>query len=385
MKKVIDLLNDLNLNEIIKCIFHMPNKNSIYNKIVGRPIILKGNIYFQFEQFTEKQVFHKNVSLDKLIESIIEYLSGNFKKLTIHTIDFDYDILVINDNIKITKTKKKKVNTKQELSHNKTKQYLIPENTIVEPLIDLGIFTKEGKIVNSKYDKYKQINRFLELIYDVIKNLNNKKINIIDFGCGKSYLTFVLYYFLKEICKYDISIVGLDLKQDVIDNCNQIAKKYKYENLHFLSGDIKDYLPDMDIDIVICLHACDTATDYALFNACKWNAKAILSVPCCQKEVNKQISTKTYSIFTNYGVVKERFSAMLTDILRANMLELNDYDTQILEFVDFAHSPKNLLIRAMRKNVSTNAKIKAKNEIDAILKEYNIFPTICRLLEFKPE
>lgn len=382
MNQLKQLISDLDLKNIVKIIFHSPKKEAAYKKIVGRPIIVKNEIMIQFEQFTDKQVFHNNILKEQLSDAIVGYLS-DFKKMALQTTQVDYDVFASEKGVKIIKNERKNVAAEQDLSHNSSKNYLIPENTIVEPLIDLGVFTAEGKVVKTMYDKYKQINRFLELINDVTKNFGGRKINIVDFGCGKSYLTFILYYFLKDICKYDISIIGLDLKQDVIDNCNAIAQKYKYDDLQFITGDIKDYLPSGEIDLVITLHACDTATDYALFNAIKWNAKVILSVPCCQHEVNSQIKTQTYSLITKYGIVKERIAALMTDTIRANLLEINDYDVQILEFVDFSHSPKNLLIRAVKKITTESAKAEAQREINAILNEYNIFPTLCKLLEYK--
>ena len=388
MKQIHQLFQNLETTSLIKLIFHAPTKSVAYKKIVGRPVEIKGVIIIQFEQFTEKQVFHRNIPAAELIDEVISHLSGRFKKLTVQTHEAEYNIFATADDVKIIKTKPKQPVMVSDLRHNKAKNYLIPENLIVPPLIDLGIFTKDGKVVKSKYDKYKQINRFLEMVNDVTKNyecVEGSKLNIIDFGCGKSSLTFVLYYFLKEICKLDVSIVGLDLKQDVVDNCRQIAEKYKYEDLNFIAGDIKDYAPRNGVDMVICLHACDTATDYALYNAVKWDAKAIFAVPCCQHEVNSQISTDMYSILTKHGIVKERISALMTDVIRANLLELNGYETQILEFVDFSHSPKNLLIRAVKRTtqICIHDKEKIKQEIDAVLEEYKISQTLCCLLGYK--
>lgn len=382
MEKIEQVLKNLDLADIIKLIFHSPNKSAKYKKIIGRPIIVKKEIVMQFEQFTDKQVFHMNITQNEFSAMVMDFVV-HFKKLTLQTKQVDYDFLIGDKAIKVIKNQRKNIIVEQNLCHNKAKNYLIPENTLVAPLIDLGVFTAEGKVVKAMYDKYKQINRFLELVNDATKKMACGKIHIVDFGCGKSYLTFILYYFLKEVCKYDISIIGLDLKQDVIDKCNGLAQKYNYEDLHFITGDIKDYLPKGEIDLVITLHACDTATDYALYNAVKWNAKAILSVPCCQHEVNAQIKTKNYSLLTKHGIIKERISALITDTIRANLLEINDYEVQILEFVDFSHSPKNLLIRAIKKINSSNAKNDAKREIDCILKEYNIYPTLCKLMSYE--
>ena len=383
MEELVKAIKEITAEEVIKVVIsNKLNKDVKYNKInVVLKINNKGKKYYQVEKFTDKQVFHENIEVNDLEKVLNKLVNNNYKQLSAWSNDITFD-LKISKKGKVFLGKKKSNNKNLvNKSHNKEKNYILKEGMIIEPLIDLGVFTKEGKVINSKYDKYKQINRFIEIIDDEIKKNNYKELTILDFGCGKSYLTFVLYYYFVEIKNIKVKMIGLDLKADVIKKCNEIAKRYKYDNLHFELGDINGYKYENNVDMVITLHACDTATDYALYNAIKWNAKMIFSVPCCQHEFNAQMKPESLSILSKYGIIQERVSALMTDAVRGNLLEASGYKTQLLEFIDIAHSPKNILIRASKSNISKEKKEKSLNEVEKLIKEFNFRPTLLSLLE----
>lgn len=374
-------IKEIAAQEIIKIVIsNKMNKNVEYNKI-NFALKEKGNKeYYQIEKFTDKQVFHENIEKDQLEDKMLEFISS-YKQLSAWSSTNNFD-LKISKKGKVFLGKKKSDNSNLvNKSHNKEKNYILKEGMIIQPLIDLGVFTKEGKVVKSKYDKYKQINRFVEIIDDEIKKNDQKELTILDFGCGKSYLTFVLYYYFVEIKKINVKMIGLDLKKDVIKKCNEIAERYGYENLHFELGDINGFKYNNKVDMVITLHACDTATDYALYNAIKWNSKMIFSVPCCQHEFNHQMKAESLSILTKYGIVQERVAALMTDAARANLLEAVGYKTQLLEFIDISHSPKNILIRASKGNVSKDKKDRSLREVNDLMNQFNFSPTLYNLLK----
>lgn len=376
--KIKEITNEKLLKVVIS---NKLNKDVKYNKINIELKEKNNKEYYQIEKYTDKQVFHENIELEMIETKLFEMTFESYKQVAAWSENSNYD-LKISKKGKVFLGKKKSSNENLvNKSHNREKNYILKEGMLIQPLIDLGVFTQEGKVVKSKYDKYKQINRFIEIIDDEIKKNDYKELTILDFGCGKSYLTFVLYYYFVEIKKINVKMIGLDLKADVIKKCNDIAQKYNYQNLKFELGDINGYKYTDNVDMVITLHACDTATDYALYNAVKWNTKMIFSVPCCQHEFNEQINSDEFSILTKYGIIKERVSALMTDAVRGNLLEALGYKTQILEFIDIAHSPKNILIRASKGSISQEKKERAMKEVDNLIKEFNLNPTLLKLLK----
>ena len=370
------VIEDVFLDNAVKVVFSNRNANIFEYKKADA--VLKDN-YYLLSLYTEKQVFNKKLDTKQLQQLIIQYLNI-FKQINIFCKQNEYTIKTSKKDKIFVMKQKTKTALKTAPQHNRTKNYIISEGTIVPPLVDMGIFTKDGKIVNAMHDKFRQINKMLEIIDDAVVKSGLKSLNIIDFGCGKSYLTFVIYYYLVEIKHINAQIIGLDLKEDVIKNCNIAANRYGYKNLKFYVGDIKDYQPNINIDMVISLHACDTATDYALFNAIKWNAKLIFSVPCCQHEINFQFKSQNFNILNRYGIAKERISALFTDIIRCNMLETQDYKTDLLEFIDLDATPKNLLIRAIKTKVPSNIKKQMLAETQNLMQEYNFTQTLYNLL-----
>ena len=345
-----------------------------------RVTLARKGMAWQIERFHNNQAFHENVEQDELIPLLLQ-LMERFKQLNAWDAEYQYSLKLTKKGKPLFNRQRCLLKPKQQQGHDREKNYLLREGEIVPPLVDMGVFTQEGKVVRSMYDKFRQINRFLELVTDEMDRFPaDRPIRIIDFGCGKSYLTFILYYYLVQVRKMDVSITGLDLKAAVIDHCNRAAEKYGYDKLHFELGDINGYTPDGPVDMVITLHACDTATDYALFNAISWNVKLILSVPCCQHEVNAQMHAEHLSLFTRYGLIQERMAALITDSIRADLLTYMGYSTQVVEFIDMAHTPKNILLRARKAKLPESTKRQALEEVRTALEEFHIQPTLYKLL-----
>lgn len=362
-------------------------------KVKIRPVMIREKLLFQETVYQGAKVFHENYDTTVMITRIEERLTQEFRQCEVEH-QTCRAVVLVSKKGKMTVNKKQAVQGgkqaqagEMQMLHNRVKHYILEEGTPVPFLIDLGVQTADGRIVRTRYDKFRQINRFLEFIEDILPTLPKEDtVRILDFGCGKSYLTFAMYYYLHCLKGYDVEITGLDLKEDVIGNCNLLSRKYGYEKLTFLKGDIADYEIKDRVDMVVTLHACDTATDYALLKAVVWNARVILSVPCCQHEVNRQIRNKELASVLRYGIIKERMSALITDAVRAELLESQGYETSILEFIDMEHTPKNLLIRAVRRSFEEPAKRQCKMEEVCRLAEYlQIEPTLLKLLNERNE
>lgn len=383
MKNLKEYLEEQINENLIQAVLSAGRKADGPSKVKIRPVKLKDQICYQASALEGTKVFHKNYDREQMLAYLEAELSGNFGQLQCQGVLMDGVVLVSKKGKMTIKEKHHAVRENVQIqAHNRVKQYILKEGIPVPFLTDLGVMTEKGKIITSRYDKFRQINRFLEFIEDILPRLaKDREVTILDFGYGKSYLTFAMYYYLKELKGYDVNIIGLDLKTDVIEKCNGLARKYGYEKLHFYQGDIADYEGVSAVDMVVTLHACDTATDFALAKAVEWGAQVILSVPCCQHEVNKQIRNELLEPVLHYGILKERMSALITDAVRANLLESKGYETQILEFIDMEHTPKNLLIRAVKKGKTAQAENTAKTtRLDEMIKELNIHPTLEQLL-----
>lgn len=356
-------------------------------KVKIRPVLIREELLFQETAYRGTQAFHENFTAEQLTDRICTALQEQFRQGEFSAKTLQATVLVskkgkltlkVKNSGKAPRTAASEEEELQALAHNRTKHYILEEGKPVDFLVGLGVQTPDGRVTRARFDKFRQINRYLEFIEDVIDELpKDRTIRIIDFGCGKSYLTFAMYYYLHELQHRDIQVTGLDLKTDVIQHCNELAEKLGYDRLKFERGDISTYEGTDVADMVVTLHACDLATDYALDKAVKWGARVILAVPCCQHELNRQIKCDPLKPVLKYGIIKERVAALLTDALRANLLEQQGYEPQILEFIDMEHTPKNLLIRAVKKN---GMRPKKSADIGTVEELLHVAPTLEKLL-----
>lgn len=349
----------------------------------GEKLVLSRKVNgFQAERRVGAQAFHENLDEAEALALVKRLMGTAYRQY--NGWDEKYEHMVrLSKKGKAFYTKTANASApKKGSAHDREKEYLLKEGLPVGPLVEMGVLTPDGRVVKAMYDKFRQINRFLEIVDDALGTIEVKKpLRVVDFGCGKSYLTFVLYHYFMAIKGFEVEMTGLDLKKDVIEACNRAAEKFGYQTLRFALGDIQGYHPEGHIDMVVTLHACDIATDHALYNAVNWGAEYIFSVPCCQHELNAQLKTENLPIITRYGIIKERASALFTDAIRANLLTACGYKTQVLEFVDLSHTPKNLLLRAKKANLPLAAKRNALAEAEALMAEFHVSQTLHALLK----
>lgn len=390
-EKVLNIIiENLTENKFIKGVVSDMKGDYPFKKVNMKPVLVKGTLFLQLEQFKDNKAYHSNVSMEDAVKTLTPILN-NFKQFLFQTSEKEFQILKGKKgfSVKVKEVKKAPVS----LEHNKKKNYLIPEGTPVPFLIKLGIMNSEGKILKESYPKFRQINKYLEFIEDTVKEMKDKKlignsIKIVDFGCGKSYLTFALYHYLKIIKNMELEILGLDLKEDVMAHCNSIAEELEFKELKFLTGNIKDFDKLQNVDLIFSLHACNNATDYSLLKGLELGAKAVLAVPCCQSEFNQKISkSKDSHVFKElngigkHGILLEKFASLATDALRGLALERCGYRTQIMEFIDMEHTPKNILIKSVKESFKEEQLIEKKEEYDSLVSFLKIKPLLSELLE----
>lgn len=387
MEKITQTLcTAMDSDSFVRIVFADRRRKSIeYKKVTIRPVSIRGEYMYQAEFHYDKKVTHRNISYFEGVSFAEKLIAEDFKQINILTETEDIQILAAKpDKPRITRSAAS--HKKQSLEHNRQKQYILQDGKPADFLVELGVMTAEGKVKKQHYGKFRQINRFLEIADNCFEDLpKDGTLRIIDFGCGKSYLTFALYFYLKKVQGRDVEIIGLDLKEDVIKFCSGVAKKLHYDELTFLTGDIADYKADERpdgrpaADMVVTLHACDTATDYALINATRWGSSVILSVPCCQHELFSQITEPVNNPMLKHGIIKDKFTELLTDALRGLKLEAAGYDVNMIEFTSLEHTSKNIMIKAIRTTADgkkTAAIKKASSEYEALKKFYNVNPTI---------
>lgn len=383
----IQLLEEIKEDGLLEAVLSSPIQKNGQEKVKIRRVMLKGQELWQLAEYRENKVYHSNCTIEETMKKITDWIGTSFKQAQLEAVHFRGIVLVGKKGTVTAKKKHKETSALEDAaqnqpiaSHNREKNYILKEGAPIDFLVELSVMTKEGRVVKSRYDKFRQINRYLEFIEDILPALpTGRQLRIVDFGCGKSYLTFAMYYYLHEMKGLDLAVTGLDLKEDVIRNCSALAERLGYTGLHFRKGDIAGYKDEQGADMVVTLHACDTATDYALAQAVSWGASVILSVPCCQHEVNRQIRCKELEPMLKYGIIKERMSSLVTDALRAELLREQGYETQILEFIDMEHTPKNLLIRAVkRKGMQPVVKEKKSEQLAQFLQ---LNTTLQKLLE----
>ncbi len=377
------LLSEIVQGQLIAGTLSKPrSKDTPYHKVSVRPLKLGERVVCQLTYHYPHKVIHENLPFQETSRRIDELLKGVFRQGHFFTVLADWQVLVSKRGVlKVLRRTPSRTEQDLDLKHNRSKQHILQEGTPYPFLVELGVMNSVGKVLAKRYHKFRQLNRYLEVIEDCLPHLQHNQgrpLQIVDFGSGKAYLTFALYHYLVEHLKLNVRIIGLDLKEDVVDFCNKTAARLNFEHLQFHHQDIKDFHAQGQIDVVVSLHACDVATDYALAQAVKWGAKVILAVPCCQHEVLGQLDQRPNPVLLEHGILKERVAALITDAARAKLLETEGYTVQVMEFIDLEHTPKNLLIRAFLE--AQNRGVNARKEYFQFKEFWGIAPTLERLL-----
>lgn len=367
------LFTELEKNTFLKCVFSSPMLKTSELKNVNLAC-LKNPHEIKVEYRYQKHNDIKTMTKEFFIKSELPELLKKFKQCFIESRDVKSQILINKKGKSKIITKEKEGSEKKKNHSHKVKNYLIADGERCSFLIEIGVMDYKGRVKSQYYKKFKQINRFLEMVDDLYKHEESEMFHIVDFGCGKSYLTFALYYYFSEIKKTKVKITGIDLKQEVIDHCNEIAKKLQYNGLQFVHGFIHDFKYDLPVDFVVTLHACDTATDDAILFSLKHQAKKMIFVPCCQHELNKQITHKHSQAMLKYGIFKDRMTALITDSMRAQLLEVCGFKVQVMEFIDLEHTAKNIALRCTFINRNTRDQQKKIETYNHFKKEWGITP-----------
>lgn len=363
-----DLFEGLSLT---RAVVSKPRSRDLPAKVTVDPVDLRGETAFRFTTHLGDRATHENLAPAAARERL-GVLLADYGQGLLQSADADWQILGE------TVLRRPPSRAGGQREHDRRKRYLLEEGTPVPFLVELGVMNADGRVRKSRYDKFRQINRFLELVDDVVPSLPSSGVlRVVDFGCGRSYLTFAIHYLLTTLRGREVEIVGLDLKEDVIAACSALAERSGAVGLRFERGDIAGFDAASDVDLVVSLHACDTATDEALAQAVRWSARAILAVPCCQKEAYRQLQSALLAPLLRHGLAKERFAALVTDTMRAQLLELTGYRTQLVEFVGLEHTAKNVLIRAVKAKPAGDEMRQAYEQLRDAL---GLQPTLERLL-----
>lgn len=372
------LRDTLTNKELLACsLSKLRSKETPYDKVSVRPLKLKGELVYQVTYHYGTKELHENLNPEQTEERIGHLMAQVFRQGHFFTPQADWQVLVSKKGaIKMLRHSPTRRVEDVDLVHNRTKKYILEEGTPYPFLVELGVMNPSGKVLAKRYHKFRQLNKYLEVVEDCIPHIHTqgRPLQIVDFGSGKAYLTFALYHYLVEQLELDVRIIGLDLKEDVVEFCNRMVTKLGFKNLTFYHQDIKDFQAQGQVDMVVSLHACDVATDYALAQAVQWGAQVILAVPCCQHEVFAQLEERNHPVLLGHGILKERVAALITDAARAKLLTMQGYAVTVMEFIDLEHTPKNLLIRAFHDGAPPRQE--AKEDYTRFREMWGIQPTL---------